>query len=95
MLSKRKYLYWVKNQTFKYQHMWTKMVDNFEDSNGYCIWALFPIILINCLFKILEFSIKIQLVDFRLFYGFWGVLMKYTPVRPLPKIRFAFWAGIH
>jgi hypothetical protein len=43
------------------------MVDNFEDSNGYCICSLFPIILLKCLFKILEVPVKIQLADFRLF----------------------------
>ena len=46
------------------------MVDNFAESNRYCICSLFPIILGECLFKILEVSVKTQLVDFRVFYGF-------------------------
>jgi hypothetical protein len=49
------------------------MVDNFADSNGQWIWALFPIILKECLFKILEISEKNQWVDFRLFLPVFAV----------------------
>ncbi len=50
--------------------MWTKMVDNFEESNRYCICVLFPTILIKCSFKILEIPFNNQLADFRQLYGF-------------------------
>jgi hypothetical protein len=69
------------------------MVDKFEDSNPYCICVLFPNILINCLFKILEISIKIQLPDFRLFYPFLPLLMKRLPVTLNAKIVLGFFAG--
>jgi hypothetical protein len=54
----------------KQTKIFVKVVDNFEEPNGYWIWALFPTIFINCLFKILEISVKNQLPGFRLFCGF-------------------------
>ncbi len=70
------------------------MVDNFEDSNGYCFCSLFPTIFINCSFKILEISVKTQLPDFRLFCCFFVVLKKYLPFCRLQKIKFDLAAGI-
>ena len=69
----------MRNQTYKYQHLWTKMVDNFADSYGQWICSFFPIIFLKCSFKSLEISVKIQLPDFRLFDRFLTAQMKCLP----------------
>jgi len=41
-----------------------KNVDNFEDSNGYWFWLLFPKKIKKCSFKILEIPVMCERVDF-------------------------------
>ena len=62
----------MRNQTYKYQHLWTKLVDNFADSYGQWFCSFFPIFFQKCLFKRLEISVKTQLADFRLLQHFRG-----------------------
>jgi len=48
-------------------------VDNLKEAIWYWICSLFPIFLKKCLFKMLFFSLKVQLVDFTVFFNI-GVL---------------------